>query len=105
LSWVRLARTPKAARWRITRFISYASELIGESRQLKPMRQALQTLATHAERVVRRSKSTYTNARLEGLNGLFQAARARAHGYRNVETFVTMIYTIGSPAGALLKST
>ena len=49
--------------------------------------------------------STYTNARLEGLNGLFQAARARARGYRSVETFITMIYMIGSPAGAVLKST
>ena len=69
------------------------------------MRQALQILRTHAERVVRRWTSTYTNARLEGLNGLFQAARARARGCRNVETFMTMIYMIGSPAGAVLKST
>ncbi|MGB5761144.1 MAG: ISL3 family transposase [Sedimenticolaceae bacterium] len=105
LRWVRLARTPQAARWRITRFINYASELIGESRLLAPVRKALQTLATHAERVVRRCTSTYTNARLEGLNGLFQAARARARGYRNTETFITMIYMIGSPAGAVLKST
>ena len=105
LRWVRLARTPQAARWRITRFINYASELIGENRLLKPMRQALQTLANHAERVVRRWTSTYTNARLEGLNGLFQAARARARGYRNTQTFMIMIYLIGSPAGAVLKST
>ena len=105
LRWVRLAGSPQAARWRITRFINYASELIGESRLLEPVRKALQTLATHAERVVRRWTSTYTNARLEGLNGLFQAARARARGYRNTETFMTMIYMIGSPAGAVLKST
>ena len=105
LRWVRLATTPQAARWRITRFINYASELVGESPLLEPVRRALQTLATHAERVVRRWTSTYTNARLEGLNGLFQAARARARGYRNTETFITMIYMIGSPAGAVLKST
>lgn len=105
LRWVRLATTPQAARWRITRFINYASELVGESPLLEPVRRALQTLATHAERVVRRWTSTYTNARLEGFNGLFQAARARARGYRNTETFITMIYMIGSPAGAVLKST
>jgi len=105
LRWVRLASTPQAARWRISRFINYATELVGESRLLEPMRKALQTLATHAERVVRRWTSTYTNARLEGLNGLFQAARARARGYRNTATFMTMIYMIGSPAGAVLKST
>ena len=35
-------------------------------------------LEAHAERIVRRWTSTYTNARLEGLNGLFQAARGSA---------------------------
>ena len=53
---------------------------------------------------MQRWTSTYTNARLEGFNGLFQAARARARGYRNTETFMTMIYLIGSPAGSILKS-
>ncbi|HID46544.1 MAG TPA: ISL3 family transposase, partial [Chromatiaceae bacterium] len=43
-------------------------------------------------------------ARLEGLNGIFQAARARARGYRNDSTFITMIYLIASPAGSILKS-
>ena len=105
LRWVRLAKTPQAARWRITRFIRYATDLIGENKLLEPVRKALQTLATHAERVVRRWTSTYTNARLEGLNGLFQAARARARGYRNTETFMTMIYMIASPARSILKST
>lgn len=105
LRWVRLASTAQAARWRITRFINYAIEMVGESKLLEPVRKALQTLATHAERVVRRWTSTYTNARLEGLNGLFQAARARARGYRNTETFMTMIYMIASPVGSILKST
>ena len=105
LRWVRLAITPQAARWRISRFINYASGLLGESRLLEPVRKALQTLKTHAERVVRRWTSTYTNARLEGLNGLFQAARTRARGYRNTQTFMTMIYMIASPAGHVLKST
>ncbi len=36
------------------------------------------------------------------MNGLFQAARARARGYRNDQTFITMIY---SPIGAVFKST
>ena len=80
LRWVRQAPTPRAAKWRITRFINYASELVGGAHLLEPVRKALQTLRTHAERVVRRWTSTCTNARLEGLNGLFQAARARARG-------------------------
>ena len=102
---MRQAPTPRAAKWRITRFINYASELVGGAHLLEPVRKALQTLRTHAERVVRRWTSTYTNARLEGLNGLFQAARARARGYRNTETFMTMIYLIASPAGKILEST
>lgn len=105
LRWIRLAKTPRAARWRITRFIGYARELIGENTLLEPIRKALDTLETHAERVVRRWTSTYTNARMEGLNSLFQAARARARGYRNDRTFMTMIYMIASPAGSIMKST
>jgi transposase len=64
LRWVRQAKTPQAARWRITRFVNYASELIGDSTLLEPIRKALQTLSTHTDRVVRRWTSTYTNARL-----------------------------------------
>lgn len=105
LRWIRLAKTPRAAKWRITRFIGYARELIGDSPLLEPVRKALATLEKHAERVVRRWTSTYTNARMEGLNSLFQAARARARGYRNNRTFITMIYMIASPAGSILKST
>ena len=37
-----------------------------------------------------------TNAVLEGVTSLAQAAKARAHAYRNVDTFITMIYNIGA---------
>ena len=33
-----------------------------------------------------------------------QVARTRGRGYRNAETFVTMTYLIGSPAGSVRKS-
>jgi len=104
LRWVQQASTPRAAKWRITRFINYASALVGDAPLLEPVRKALRTLRHHAERVARRWTSTFTNARLEGLNGIFQAARARARGYRNDSTFITMIYLIASPAGSILKS-
>ena len=104
LAWVRRARTQRAARWRITHYLNWARHLVGETPALEPVRKALATLSTHIDRVVQRWTSTYTNARLEGFNGLFQAARARARGYRNTETFMTMIYLIGSPAGSILKS-
>lgn len=65
---------------------------------------ALATPERHAERVVRRWTSTYTNARMEGLNSLFQAARARARSYRTNKNFMTMIYMIASPAGVVLNN-
>ena len=77
---------------------------MGEDDIFEPMRKALATLERHAERVVRRWTSTYTNARMEGLNSLFQAARARARGYRTNKNFITMIYMIASPAGAVLNN-
>ena len=105
LRWIRGASTPRAARWRITRFINHAIDLMDGRTLLEPIKKALETLGRHTERVVRRWTSTYTNARMEGLNSLFQAARARARGYRNDQTFITMIYMIASPAASILKST
>jgi len=104
LSWIRAAKTPQAARWRITNYINYARSLIGTEAIFEPMRKTVTTLERHAERVVRRWTSTYTNARMEGLNSLFQAARARARGYRTNKNFITMIYMIASPAGRVLNN-
>ncbi|CAO0821779.1 hypothetical protein DFAR_2640002 [Desulfarculales bacterium] len=40
---------------------------------------------------------------MEGLNGIFQAARVRARGYRSVFTFITIIYFITAPLGELIN--
>ncbi|HHJ20419.1 MAG TPA: hypothetical protein ENJ84_11460 [Gammaproteobacteria bacterium] len=61
LDWIRLAKTHRAARWRITWLIDYARELIGESELLEPVHKVLATLENHAGPVVRRWTSTYTN--------------------------------------------
>lgn len=105
LCWFRKAKSARAAKWRLTRFINYAREMIGDTERLEPVRTALSTLEDNAQRILQRWHSNYTNARLEGMNGLFQAARSRARGYRNTETFAAMIYLIGSPAGYILEST
>jgi transposase len=55
--------------------------------------------------MLQRWTSSHSNARLEGLNGLFQAARARARGYRSITTFTTIIYLIAAPLRDLFKST
>ncbi len=105
LRWVRQAQSVQAARWRITNFLRHATDLLDPSPILNPVRKALATVKTHSDRILQRWTSSHSNARLEGLNGLFQAARARARGYRNVNTFATIIYLIAAPLGDLLEST
>ncbi|NOG31681.1 ISL3 family transposase [Halomonas sp. TBZ9] len=102
LTWIQKASTPRAARWRITNYLKIMKAAVSEKPLLKPMGKALETLERHAKAVVRRWHSGLTNARLEGMNGLFQAARSRARGYRNETNFIAMIYLLGSPVGRLL---
>jgi transposase len=103
LRWVRVADGRRAAQWRATHFLNAAREVIGQNTLLAPVGKALQTFEKHLPRVLRRWESLLSNARLEGMNGLFQAARARARGYRNDANFITMIYLIGAPITALLQ--
>ena len=104
LRWIRNADSVRAARWRITNFIRHARQCIAGEAVLEPVRKALETFEKHLQRILQRWSSTHSNARLEGLNGLFQAARARARGYRNTATFITMIYLIAAPLGNLFDS-
>jgi len=69
-----------------------------------PMK-TFRSFATHLDRIMERWNSSHSNARLEGLNGLFQAARARARGYRNTATYITIIYLLGAPLPEIIKST
>jgi len=62
---------------------------------LDPVRGAVETVRRHAARIIRRWLSGDSNARQEPLNGPFQAARARARGYRGAATFACIIYLIG----------
>lgn len=102
LRWIRRAETSHAAKWRATNFLNYAQEKVKDEPLLSSVRIALKTFEKHLDRILYRWRSWHTNARLEGFNGLFQAARARARGYRNVTTYITMIYLIGAPIGEIL---
>lgn len=102
LRWIRRANTSHAAKWRATNFLNYAHEKVKDEPLLSSVRIALKTFKKHLDRILHRWRSWHTNARLEGFNGLFQAARARARGYRNVTTFITMIYLIGAPIGDII---
>jgi len=104
LRWVRQAPTLRAARWRMTHFLRHARSLLTNAPALDVMKNALNTLQTHIHRILQRWTSTYSNARMEGLNSLFQAARSRARGYRNTQTFCTMIYLIAAPIQFIFNS-
>lgn len=103
LRWIKLAETEQGVKWRMSRFIKHVQEEVNNDELLKPVRKALGTFKKHIHRIARGLISGYSNARLEGLNGLFRAARNRARGYRNEENFISMIYLIAAPIHELLE--
>lgn len=60
--------------------------------QLPPMMELAKTIKRHEEGILRWFHSKMTNGLLEGINGLVQAAKRRARGYRNVENLIAMVY-------------
>ena len=105
LRWIRKATSEQAAKWRLSSFLKFARELIGREPALGPVRKAINTVVKHRDAIVSRWRFDHSNARIEGLNSLFQAAKARARGYRNDLSFISIIYLIGAPIQDLLKST
>lgn len=105
LRWVRKATSMRGAGWRLSSFINVALQLVADIDLLKPVRRALKTVEKHRKAILARWVSGHSNARLEALNGLFQAAKCRARGYRNDRTFISMIYLLAAPIQNLLKST
>ena len=105
LRWVRKAPTIRAAKWRLTWFLNFAKELCGDEKLLSPVRKALRTVEKYRREIIARWVSEHSNGRIEALNGIFQAAKARARGYRNDETFITMVYLLAAPIQNLMKST
>jgi transposase len=104
LRWVRKAETARGARWRLTHFIRYLLSMLDKNPILDPVFKALETVMRHKERILARWFRTLQCAS-EGLNSLFLAAKARARGCRNNETFITMIYLIAAPIGNIVNST
>ena len=105
LRWVRKATSMRGAQWRLTSFINVAMKLVADIDLLKPVRKVLNTVGKHREAILARWASGHNNARIEALNGVFQAAKCKARGYRNDETFISMIYLLAAPIQNLLKST
>ena len=105
LRWVRQAPTVRGTKWRLTTFLNVARSLTADIDLLKPVRKALRTVEKHREAICARWISGHNNARIEALNGIFQAAKCRARGYRNDDTFISIIYLLTAPIQNLLKST
>ena len=62
--------------------------------RLEPVKVFARTLKNNWSGVVNYFDSKVTNAVLEGINSIIQAARARAKGYRNIQNYITMIYLL-----------
>jgi transposase len=60
--------------------------------QLEPMMELAKTIKRHEEGILRWFHSRMTNGLLEGINGLVQASKRKARGYRNVGNLIAMVY-------------
>lgn len=60
--------------------------------QLEPMIKLAKSLKRHKVGILRWFHTRMTNGLLEGINGLVQAAKRKARGYRTTENFIAMIY-------------
>jgi transposase len=63
---------------------------------LKPISDFVKTVISHKKGIINSMKSLVTNAVAEGLNSLFQLAKSRARGFRNITNFMNMIYFLGN---------
>jgi len=64
--------------------------------RLEPMIKVAKTIKRHWDGILSWFDSHLTNALLEGLNSLVQAAKSRARGYRSNRNFIAMAYLIGA---------
>ncbi len=62
--------------------------------RIKEIIEAAKTIKKHWAGIVRWYNSRINNGILEGINGLVQAPRAKARGYRTVKNFKIMIYLL-----------
>lgn len=72
--------------------------------KLKPLIRAAKTINNRARGILRWYTTRMTNAVLEGLNSLLQAAKRKARGYRLHRTFITMAYLIAGKLDLMAPS-
>jgi transposase len=62
--------------------------------RLEPMKKVATTIKKHRQGILNAFDSKLTNGRVEAINSLIQAAKARARGYRTAERLITVAYLI-----------
>jgi len=62
--------------------------------KVEPMKDVARMIRNHLEGIVAWARTRLTNGFLEALNGLFQAAKRKARGYRRLSTIRTIIFLI-----------
>ena len=62
--------------------------------KVEPMKDVARMIRAHLEGIVTWARTRMTNGFLEALNGLFQAAKRKARGYRRLSTMRTVIFLI-----------
>lgn len=62
--------------------------------KVEPMKDVARMIRAHLEGIVAWARTRMTNGFLEALNGLFQAAKRKARGYRRLSTMRTVMFLI-----------
>jgi transposase len=62
--------------------------------KVEPRKAVARLIRNHLEGIVAWTRSRQTNGLLEALNGLFQAAKRKARGYRRLQTIRTVIFLL-----------
>ena len=64
--------------------------------ELEPMIKAARTIKAHWDGVLNWFDSHLTSGFIEGMNGLIQAAKSKARGYRSDRNFIAIAYLLGA---------
>jgi transposase len=72
--------------------------------RLEPMKKVATTLKDHWQGILNAFDSKLTNARVEAMNSVIQAAKARARGYRTTRHLITIAYLIAGKLSHLPAS-
>jgi transposase len=62
--------------------------------RLEPMKAVARTMEKHREGILAWFESRISNGLVEGINSVVQAAKTKAHGYRNSETLKAVTYLV-----------